>query len=133
MLLYNIDQMRSQMSEDSVRQKQSMPEVESFVRQGVNNFMAWQKEASASPLIQKLKDTFEQLRQAELAKHIKSLTPSEQKSVDEVTKSLLQRILKYPAMGVKEACLRGESEKMAQVLQALFDLERTESPKPVDK
>ena len=44
-----------------------------------------------------------------------------------VTKSMMQKILKYPVVELKAACQRGESETLLEGLTALFNLEKQEA------
>jgi len=44
--------------------------------------------------------------------------------MDEVTKSIMQKIIKLPVLQLKAACKRGEAENLIDVLNDLFDLEK---------
>jgi glutamyl-tRNA reductase len=51
------------------------------------------------------------------------MSPEEARRMDEVTKSLMQKILKHPVIQLKAACKRGEADQLIDVLTDLFDLE----------
>jgi glutamyl-tRNA reductase len=76
-----------------------------------------------SPTLQKLKNTLEQIRQEELARYAKKLNSSETQKVEQITKNMMQKILKLPALQLKAACKRGEAETLIDVLNNLFNLE----------
>jgi glutamyl-tRNA reductase len=52
------------------------------------------------------------------------MSPEEAKRVDDITRSLMQKILKQPVLQLKAACKRGEADQLIDVLTDLFDLER---------
>ena len=77
-----------------------------------------------SPTIQRLKQTLEQIRQEEMARHLKNLDANEVARVDKITKGMMQKIIKLPILQLKAACQRGEAETLIDVLNDLFDLEK---------
>ena len=77
-----------------------------------------------SPTIQKLKNALEQLRQEEMLRFGKKMSPAEAILLDEITKSLMQKVLKQPVLQLKAACKRGEPGQLMELLNGLFDLER---------
>jgi glutamyl-tRNA reductase len=77
-----------------------------------------------SPTIQKLKQALEQIRKEELARNLKSATTQEADKLDELSRSLMQKILKYPVLQLKAACKRGDSESLSEILHELFNLDK---------
>ncbi|MBC7389605.1 MAG: glutamyl-tRNA reductase, partial [Opitutaceae bacterium] len=69
--------------------------------------------------------SLEQIRQEEVARHLKQLTEKEIELIETVTKSLMQKIIKFPVLQLKAACKRGEQDEMIDILNDLFDLEKT--------
>ena len=43
--------------------------------------------------------------------------------MDNITKSMMQKVMKLPVLQLKAACKRGEAETLIDVLNDLFDLE----------
>jgi glutamyl-tRNA reductase len=76
-----------------------------------------------SPVINKFKETLDQIRQQEINRYAKSFTEEENKKVDLVTRNIIQKILKLPVLELKAACKRGEADQLSEVLKVLFDLE----------
>jgi len=76
-----------------------------------------------SPTIQKLKNTLEQIRKEELARFLKNAKPDEVEKLEEMSRSLMQKILKYPVLQLKAACRRGDAESLTEILNDLFNLE----------
>jgi len=76
-----------------------------------------------SPTIQKLKNTLEQIRKEELTRFVKNARPEEVERLEEMSRSLMQKILKYPVLQLKAACKRGDAESLTEILNDLFNLE----------
>ena len=76
-----------------------------------------------SPTIQKLKNTLEQIRRDEIARYIKNAKPEEAQKLEEMSRSLMQKVLKYPVLHLKAACKRGEADSLSELLSTLFNVE----------
>ena len=122
-LVYNIDTIQNKASEALERRKAAIPHVRQIIAEALEQFNDWSKEMVVSPTINKLKNALEQIRQEELARYVKKLSPDESKKVDDITKSLMQKVMKLPVLQLKAACKRGEAETLIDVLNDLFDLE----------
>ena len=123
-LVYNLDDLRSKAHETLSKRVAAVPRVEEIVEEAVNGFGQWAQEMEVSPTIQRLKQTLEQIRQEEMARHLKNLNASEVAQVDKITKGMMQKIIKLPILQLKAACQRGEAETLIDVLNDLFDLEK---------
>lgn len=122
-ILYNVDHIQNKTSEALQMRKNSIPKVQCIVGQSIAEFHDWSKEMTFSPTIQKLKSSLEQIRQEEVARHLKQLSGKEAELLDTVTKNIMQKIIKFPVLQLKAACKRGEAETLIDVLNDLFDLE----------
>jgi glutamyl-tRNA reductase len=54
------------------------------------------------------------------------LNKDEIEKLEKITANLVQKIMKQPILHLKAACKRGESEKMVDILNELFNLEHIE-------
>lgn len=123
-ILYNLDDIQEKTNETVERRKSSIPVVRSIIREAMTDFEDWSKEMIVSPTIQKLKNTLEQIRKEEIARFLKNANPEEAQKLEEMSRSLMQKILKYPVLQLKAACKRGEADTLSEVLHDLFNLER---------
>jgi glutamyl-tRNA reductase len=123
-LVYHIDNIRSKASEALDRRIQSIPLVKELIAASITEFNDWSKEMIVSPIINKLKNALEQIRQEELNRYLKQMTEEESKKVEQITKNIMQKIMKLPVLQLKAACKRGEAETLIDVLNDLFDLEK---------
>ncbi len=122
-VLYNIDQIHNRASDALNKRLASIPDVEAIIQDSIADFHEWSKEMEISPVIQKLKNALEQIRQEELARYTKKLSTEEAAKLDQMTKNMMQKVIKLPALHLKAACKRGEAETLIDVLNDLFNLE----------
>lgn len=123
----NIDNIRSRASVALEARLASIPEVEGIVAETVEEFIAWTKEMAMSPALQQFKNRLEEIRQQEMARYLKNLGEAERAAVEAITQGMLNKIVKLPALELKAACQRGESEALLDGLSALFNLEKQEA------
>jgi glutamyl-tRNA reductase len=123
-IVYNIDDIQEKTNEAVTRRRSSIPQVHSIITQAIAEFEDWSKEMIVSPTIQKLKNALEQIRKEELSRFIKNAKPEEAERLEEMSKSLMQKILKYPVLQLKAACKRGDAESLTEMLHELFNLEK---------
>ncbi|MEQ9288600.1 MAG: glutamyl-tRNA reductase [Cyclobacteriaceae bacterium] len=122
-LLYNIDNIQSKASVALERRLAAIPDVKAIINTAMADFSEWSKEMEVSPVINKLSNALEEIRQAEMARYLKSLNDKESEMLEKVTKSMMQKIIKLPILQLKAACKRGEAESLIDVLNDLFNLE----------
>jgi glutamyl-tRNA reductase len=125
-LLYNIDTLKERANEALATRLASIPEVRTIIEESIISFNDWSKEMEVSPTINKLKNALEQIRKEELNRHMKGLTKEETEKLEKITAGLVQKIIKQPIIHLKAACKRGDSDKMVDVLNDLFNLESFE-------
>ncbi len=124
-IVYNIDDILEKTTEAVEIRKASVPHVQNIISEAIAEFEDWSKEMVVSPTIQKLKNSLEQIRKEELTRFLKNAKPEEAEKLEEMSKSLMQKILKYPVLHLKAACKRGDAESLSEILHELFNLEKT--------
>lgn len=129
-IVYNLDDIQEKTNEAVEKRKAAVPKVRAIIEQAILEFEDWSKEMIVSPTIQKLKNSLEQIRKEELARFLKNAKPEEAALLEEMSRSLMQKILKYPVLQLKAACKRGDAESLTELLHELFNLEKTEKRKP---
>lgn len=128
-VVYNLDEITEKTNEAVRKRTASIPQVRAIIDEALHEFEDWAREMVVSPTIQKLKNTLEQIRKEELARYLKHTSPAEAARMEEMSKSLMQKILKYPVLHLKAACRRGDSESISELLHDLFNLERVKEKK----
>ena len=124
-IVYNLDDIRGKTTEAVEKRKASVPGVQNIIAESMVEFEDWSREMVVSPTIQKLKNSLEQIRKEELTRFLKNAKPEEAQKLEEMSRSLMQKILKYPVLHLKAACKRGEAESLSEMLQDLFNLEKS--------
>ncbi|NVJ48394.1 MAG: glutamyl-tRNA reductase [Cytophagia bacterium] len=122
--LYNIDEIQDKTSQAVQKRIDAIPQVEAIVSESMAEFSDWSREMEVSPTIQKLKNALEEIRQEELKKHLKNVSPEIEAFADKFSKSITNKIMKLPVLQLKAACQRGEAETLIDVLNDLFNLEK---------
>lgn len=130
-VVYNLDDLQEKTNEAVEKRKASIPKVQSIIEEAITEFEDWSKEMIISPTIQKLKNQLEQIRKEELARYLKNAKPEEAAKLEEMSRSMMQKILKYPVLQLKAACKRGDAESLTELLNELFNLD--ESTKKIKK
>ncbi len=122
-IVYNLDDLQEKTNEALEKRRSSIPAVQRIIQDSITEFEDWSKEMIISPTIQKLKSTLEQIRKEEIARFIKNAKPEEAQRLEEMSRSLMQKILKYPVLQLKAACKRGDAESLSELLNNLFNVE----------
>lgn len=124
-ILYNLDDIQEKTTEAVEKRKASVPQVQKIIGDAIVDFEDWSKEMIVSPTIQKLKHALDQIRKEELTRFLKNARPEEAQRLEEMSRSLMQKFIKYPVLHLKAACKRGDAESLSEVLQELFNLEKS--------
>ncbi len=122
-IVYNLDDIREKTNEALETRMASVPFVKTIIQDSMREFEDWSKEMIISPTIQKLKNTLEQIRREEISRFIKNAKPEEAQKLEEMSRSLMQKVLKYPVLHLKAACKRGEADTLSEILSTLFNVE----------
>ncbi len=122
-IVYNIDQINTKVNAALRKRLEAVPQVEAIIAQALVELQEWAQEMEISPTIQKLKSALEQIRQEEIARYQKKFTEAEAEKIEQITRNMMQKIIKLPALQLKAACKRGEAETLIDVLNDLFNLE----------
>jgi len=96
-----------------------------IIKEDISHFHTWLKTQEVTPLIAALRHKAETIRQSELdvsLKKLANLNDKEKKHVENLTRAIVNRILKEPVLRIKEFALEDRSEVFVTSLCQLFDL-----------
>jgi glutamyl-tRNA reductase len=122
--VYNVDTIKNRASEALEMRMAAIPQVQQIISAAIVEFSTWTREMAMSPALQQFKSKLEEIRQQELNRYMKNLGEAEREVVEKLTQNILNKIVKLPALELKAACMRGESEALVEGLAALFSLEK---------
>ena len=123
--LYNIDDLRSIVQENLARRQSQVDQAERMIDEEVGRFMAWLRSRAAVPTVVALRERFEAVRQAELARlqpKLSGLSPAARARIDEVTRLLVERLLSTPTERLKATTDDEDVAAYAEMLNELFKL-----------
>jgi glutamyl-tRNA reductase len=122
--LYNIDDLQGIVKENLARRSVELDRAEAIVEEETAKFTAWLHSREIIPTVVALRERFEAIRQAELARlepKLSGLAPEARARVDEITHLIVQKLLLAPTEELK--ALREESA-VAAYSEALTELFR---------
>ena len=105
------------------KRKLSIPKVEKIIEEELINFGEWLEEYDTTRNIKIFKDSLEVLRKQAVSKYLKKADKEQAKMIDEVSASIIKKIVKLPALQLKYECPRHRADLLGQTLNELFNLE----------
>ncbi len=125
--LYDIDDLQGVVASNMKDREKEGRRAEIIVEEETAEFQIWFKTLDVVPLITALRKKAESIRQTELNNSLSSklgqLDKKQQKAVDNLTKAIINRILREPVLRIKEFAVENKSEAYVASLCQLFDLE----------
>ncbi len=124
--LYNIDDLRTIVSENLARRREQTTRAEAMVSDAAEEFVVWLRSRGAIPTVVALRRRFEAVRQAELERlepKLSRFTPEARARVEEITRLLVQKLLLTPTERLKSAGDATTAAQYAEAVTRLFDLD----------
>lgn len=123
--LYNIDDLRSMISENLARRQEQTAQAEVMIGREVDDFVVWQRSRGAIPTLVALRRRFEAVRESELerlAPRLNGLSADARARVEDVTRLLVQKLLLEPTERLKTTPDEATAAQYADALTQLFSL-----------
>lgn len=125
--LYDIDDLQGVVDSNMKSREREAGRAGLIIAEEAAEFQTWFKTLDVVPLIAALRKKAEAIRKEELQRHLSSrlgkLDAKEQKAVDNLTRSIINRILRDPVLRIKEFAIEERSEVYVDSLCRLFELE----------
>jgi glutamyl-tRNA reductase len=125
--LYNLDDLQESVSEGVRLRLQEVEHVQAIVAEEASAFDRWLRSLSVVGTISDLRQQVDSLRQQELQRTMRQLSPSlserELAAVQELTTRLVNKLLHTPMLRLKDAAAAGQGHVYAEALRYLFALE----------
>lgn len=125
--LYNLDDLYAHVNEGIRLRMQEREHVQTIITAEVNAFNHWLRSLSVVNTISDLRQHADAVRQQELARTMRQLSPSlsehEAAVIQELTTRLVNKLLHVPTLRLKDAAAAGQGHIYAEALRYLFDLE----------
>jgi glutamyl-tRNA reductase len=123
--LYDLDDLRSVADANLRERRKEAAAAEALVEREVQEFMAWRKSLEVVPLVVELRQRGEEIRRHELEKarsRLGSLTPEQEKAIDSLTSSIVNKILHPPTVHLKEIASNGHGPEHVGFIRKLLGL-----------
>jgi glutamyl-tRNA reductase len=123
--LYNIDDLQCVIDEERLDRHIEVEKVEQIIEAETDRFVSWYSARDAVPTLKALRGKLEEIRQAELARaagRLDGLREEDRKLVEELTQSLLNKVMHTPTVVIKEAA-KGAGDHRLEVIRELFGLD----------
>lgn len=101
--LNDMDSLNLIVTKNMEMRRAEIPAVRRIIDEELNDFIRWYNSLEVGPTIKKLRDKIEEIRVEEIKRYKNKISGSESEIVDEVTRSLVNKILHEPLTNLKNA------------------------------
>jgi glutamyl-tRNA reductase len=123
--LYNIDDLRTIVTENLARRSTELERAEAIVAEEVNRFTSWLGSREIIPTLVALRQRFEAIRRAELTRlepKLSALSLEARTRLDEITRLIVEKLLLTPTEQLKSVSNGTMGVRYADALNRLFRL-----------
>ncbi len=122
--LYNIDDLQEVVGQNLAQRHKEVQKVLEIVRSEAQGFLTDLDSRKASGAIRTLRESFEELRQQELARYLERCTPQEAERLEAFSRSLLNKLLHAPTMRLRQLSGAGVDPNQLKLTLELLGLTR---------
>ena len=123
--LYDLDDLKAVADANLRERRKEAAAAEAIVEREIAEFMSWRKSLEVVPLLVELRQRGEEIRRHELEKaraRLGSLTPEQEKAIDGLTSSIVNKILHPPTVHLKEIASNGHAPEHVGFIRKLLGL-----------
>ena len=128
--VHDIEALRQVVDSNLKHRKREVPRVEELIQDQLDKLLSWHRSTQVGPFIAALRESVENMRQAEVNKVAKGLGDAERQAVDKATRAVVNKLLHGPMSSIKEFARQQEEgvERLELVRQVFsnFDLDEDE-------
>jgi glutamyl-tRNA reductase len=127
--LYNIDDLQGIVDNNMKGRMAEALKAEEIISEEIGNFFDWYQTLEVVPTIVSLKNKMETIMKTEIenTSWVKRLNPEEQKNVEILASSILNKVLHEPISSLKDESRENGAVTMIAVIRKLFRLDGDES------
>lgn len=123
--VYDVDDLQGVVSSNIQERNKEAEAAEKIIIEEIDNFYRWIKSLDVVPTIIALRQACDQIRKAELARSLPSLsalTEKDQKVLEAMTSAIVNKILHHPVTHLKKEANKVEGDLYIDTIRKLFDL-----------
>jgi glutamyl-tRNA reductase len=121
--LYDLDDLAGVVAAGRAVREAEARQAEEIVRREAEAFHAWARTLDLSPVIADVRQRLDRVRTDELERYrsrLAGLTPEQRKAVEEMTGSLLNKLLHHPIRALKGAVQGGDASDRIRFFREIF-------------
>ncbi len=126
--LFDIDELKEVVEENKAERQKEAIRAERIVESEVIKFKSWMKSLDIIPVIKKLQEKAETLRQRELRrtlKNLRDLDEKERQAIEKLSRSLVNKILHDPIIFLKKGSPESDRDEALAAVCRIFGLNGT--------
>ncbi|HVP38708.1 MAG TPA: glutamyl-tRNA reductase [Candidatus Saccharimonadales bacterium] len=132
--VYSTESVRSIVDDNLERRSREAPRAEAIAVEEAGRFLDWYRGLAIGPTMATVREHLEELRARELARYARKFAPEDLPKLEELTRSLVTKILRGPTMRlVKAQQDPRRGTELADAVRHLFDLESAPPAEPSDE
>jgi glutamyl-tRNA reductase len=123
--LYDIDDLQQVIDGNMRERMREADRAEEIIDSEVHAFCLKMQSREVVPTIVQLRDKFEKMRRDEIERsrrRLGELTPEQQSAVDQITQSLVNKILHHPIAQLKEMAHDRQGAEFADIVRKIFNI-----------
>jgi glutamyl-tRNA reductase len=124
--LVGLDDLRALAERNLAQRRAELVRVQEIVAEESDEYERWLSTLAVAPTITALHQRAEDIRQSELADHLRrlpDLSPREKRVIESMTAGIIGRLLREPTLRLKSHAHDGEGKPYADALRELFGLD----------
>ena len=132
--LYDLDDLHAVVSASLERRKSELPVAERLISSETERFWEWLSSLAVVPVLTRFRSEMELLRAREVEQALKklgTLTPEQRASVEQLTRSIMNKFLHEPTVRLRAAASNGRGLGIVDAIRYLFALD--DSPRADDE
>ncbi len=123
--LYDIDDLQQVIDSNLKERMKEASRAEEIIDLEVQAFCSKMQSREVVPTIVQLRDTLDKLRREEIERnrrYLKDLSPEQQTAIDQITQSLVNKILHHPIAHLKEMAHDPDGPDVAALIRKIFNI-----------
>jgi glutamyl-tRNA reductase len=124
--LYNLDDLQAVVSANLERRRNELPTAEQLIDGEVQKYWDWVAGLAAVPVLMEMRERMDSLRAREVEnalRRLRHLPESDRAAIEELSKSLMNKFLHAPTVGLRAAAANGRGLGVVDTVRYLFGLE----------
>jgi glutamyl-tRNA reductase len=124
--LYNLDDLQAVVSSNLERRRGELPTAEQLIDAEVGKYWDWVAGLAAVPVLTEMRARMDVLRARELdaaLRRLRHLPESDRAAIEELSKSLMNKFLHAPTIGLRAAAANGRGLGVVDTVRYLFGLD----------